>query len=520
MKKLLYSLPLLLALSACSSEEVTAPEVNQPAGTDGYYLTLNLNVPSDLLSSRAGETLDGVATEEAIEYLDLYLVDATSYEVLWSKTEITSLSEAAVNNTYDKSYKLELDVKGDLVNLHNLFGHNISVVAVCNLYGKYTAFNATTSKLIDGKFPNADFIGDYLNSGIEGKTMPMASDVASSAISTFSSPSSATTPEAKKAAVSDKFTTETSGTTLKRVLNLGNITVERGVARLDVKDAEAGTGSTKVAGEDWTYKIGKSDVKIKMYSIYPFNINNTDSYIIRHRAQGDANKATAAANLFSASATEWVVDGSWTFGTGEYTKGTTFTNPYSNAETAAGTLISDLVKTDAGFKRTLANGYYPWWYVTENTMPSTDVMTLKNVTNDGEDLTKYATGVCFKFQIMGTNAQGQPEALTTSNKSSLTLPAEIYVPESGDDIYIVMSETDKYMKVTPENGNYMLNYYGFITHDKNSENLEYGVVRNNAYQMSVKTIDKLPKEDGDVIYYLELTINVLKWIPNQVDFEF
>lgn len=535
MKKLLYSLPLFLALGACSNEEVINQEPVQPAETDGYYLTLSLNVPSTGISAtRAGETLPGSAAEEEIKNMDLYLVDATTYNVLWSKTGIQSgtgdtdilkpVTDAANHddnsNPIDKSYKLRFDVKDQLVTLHDaLFGHSIKVVAVCNLNGEYNVFSSASGaekKLIEGTFDLTKFLGDY---GTAGKTMPMASD-SPTAISTFATAStvSGDDDDAKKAAIVEKFVTKLNNDKLERVLDLGSITVERGVARLDIKDAPATTGSSKVANEDWTYKIGDSDVKIKMYSIYPFNLNSVKgSYVLRHRATGSADKATGAAELFSATATEWIVDAGWNFGTGEYTKesgASAFDQGYPNdPSTITGTAITSLTS------RTKVNtDYYPWCYVPENTIPVKSWM-VKSATTGDDDLKKYATGVLFKFQLQGESG-GSSVGLTTENIGTVNLPDGIYKPASGnDDIYVILPN-DEYMKVTPENGNYILNYYGFITHSNADDNLKYGIVRNNAYEMSVKTVDNLPVKDGELTYYLELTIDVLKWIPNQVEFVF
>ncbi len=83
---------------------------------------------------------------------------------------------------------------------------------------------------------------------------------------------------------------------------------------------------------------------------------------------------------------------------------------------------------------------------------------------------------------------------------------------------------------TLRKGKYYLYYYHFIKHNDNNdpakmEPMEFGVVRNNIYKLSIQSISGLPRpynpEDPDEPTESEITITskVKKWIYHRINID-
>lgn len=521
MKKILYTLPLLLGLAACSNDNtLTNSEPIQPTEPTGYYLTFDLTVPNtpSTISTKAND-LDGTENESSITDLDLYLVDSGTKNILYKKTNITSPesspSWSVVNGTgsYDKIYTVSLKMEeSDLLQLHDLFGKEFYVMAVCNLNGKYSSPEVSTS--LSKKMPSAtltdidsEFMGDYLQTaGVypknQGSKLPLASaKFAEATIQTFQETSSAGTDEAKKKAVKDKFNLSSDGK--KMVLNLNSIDVERCLARLDLKQNSNNT---------WDYDLqdgkngGNSGIKLRLYSIVPFNVNE-NYYVVRHTTSGDAEAASGDPTLLGGGS--WTADAFWTNSTGLQDVAPKI-NTWGSISFDKATKVADLSSTEDTKKRDISEGgYFPWWYVTENT----------NISNSEENLKTNATGVMFRFEILTNDATGA-EPITKDTQSS-KLPTGVTISGEGDNatLTVLLSKSGKKQTFTQNNGHFYLDYPGFITHNASGQAMHYAVVRNTAYQMAISSISNLPNAQ-DAEYFLELTINVLKWEKRVVNFEF
>lgn len=528
MKKIIYSLPLLLALGACSSEEGLTPEVPSTGGEGNYYLTMNLAVPTDMKSTRSttennGSSSDGLLggtdAENEVTALDLYIIDSDTKGVLKAYKGVkdgdngnTLSAPTTPNSNKDKTYNVSIQLStSDEVDAFAtaVATHNISLIVVCNP----EQFGSPELSNLDVKFD-----GTITDFGTAGKTMPMASVAHTTPITEFKEISTVSGVRALFTADNGNFyydLTPDSGTTN----NANAIDVERAVARLDLAVADTYKLMDGVDGPE-------SGIELSMYSVTPFNVNNK-SYVFRHTAAGNDAAANTAAALFGSekgnSGYTWVADPSWTFGTSDFTKDVNYltvnTLDYSDKPYVVTSPIADSEKTITEIKTRTPDtydgtSYYPWCYVSENTIPSVSLMET--------DLEKNATGVLFKFQIKNKSKNG----VITKTTPDSELPKYVTVEKTGDEIsalYITLPQSGKTEKFEPDtDGNIFLTYCGFITHNQGSNSIaamNYGVVRNNVYQMKVNKIENLPAPD-DAQYYLKLDINVLKWNRRTVGFDF
>lgn len=511
MKKIIYSLPLLLALGACSSEEGLTPEVPSTGGEGNYYLTMNLAVPTDLVSpTRAideNTQLPGSPNEEAITKLDLYLLDADSESghtkdaILWSKTGITTgITGDNSNDNYDKNYnvKIELD-SSDLQGMADVAGHNISIFIVCNP-DQYADNDIATNGL------EAKFKPTILTYGNNGQIMPMTNSAYSYIIEDFKGVSGET-------GVRSKFTAEGNDLIFNLTPTVNtekkSIDVERALARLDF--AANTTGET-----GWNYPLYDGNVDngsaltLQLYSITPFNVNTT-SYVVRHGATNGTNAANNDVKVFGDGTDGWVADPTWKYGTNAWTKDfvtnvptypLVTTKPYTLASFAGETKMSEWNASPAN------TNYKEWCYISENTIPSNDLM---NKEGDDATLPVNATGVIFRFKVLGTDNNPIVPSQTTN------LPSNVQV--NGNKMIITLPKDGTTEEFTAVDGAFYVEYCGFINHNATENPMEYSVVRNTVYQMKVNKIEHLPNPD-DVTYYLTLDINVLYWNKKTVGFDF
>ena len=531
MKKIIYSLPLLLALGACSSEEGLTPEVPSTGGEGNYYLTMNLAVPTDMKSTRSttenngsssDRLLGGTDAENEVTSLDLYIIDSDTKAVLKAYKGVknnvdgnTLSTPTDPNENKDATYNVSIQLSTSPTDEVSAFAtavatHNISLIVVCNP----EQFGSPAISNFEEKFN-----GTITDFGEDGKTMPMASIAHTTPITAFKQKSTVSDVRAMFTADNGNFyydLTPESGTSN----NANAIDVERAVARLDLAVADTYKLMDGVGGPE-------SGIELSMYSVTPFNVNNK-SYVFRHTAAGDDAAANTAAALFGNekgnSGYTWVADPSWTFETSAFTKDvntylTVNKLDYSKKPYGVTSPIAESEKTITEITsrtpdETTSTTYYPWCYVSENTIPSVSLME--------SDLEKNATGVLFKFQIKNKSKNG----VITKTTPDSELPKYVTVEKTGDEIsalYITLPQSGKTEKFEPDtDGNIFLTYCGFITHNQGSNSIaamNYGVVRNNVYQMKVNKIENLPAPD-DAKYYLKLDINVLKWNRRTVGFDF
>lgn len=347
--------------------------------------------------------------------------------------------------------------------------------------------------------------------------------------------------------------------------DLETIKVERAAARFDYKSSVADETYTLMEDEN-----GDPEVTITLTDMALVNLSKEFYYLRRVSADGTSTNATIGGTETN---TNYVVDTDYEW-KGKYSEETTdkashffyVYNPNSASTTDyAWTSISSLTSEDndeswnsgenANDNR---KGYKIWRYATENTIPA-------QVSNQKKGIT---TGVVFKGEIQGA---------TEDMKTLLNGTNTVYVfdnilwgtwndvktaAEAKEDDKITLSNPAlavAYNKATKEGytdakavaagftifkpntaGKYEVLYYYWNRHNDNNNNgsmgpMEFAVVRNNVYKLSVTGVNKFghptnpgddpdpenpedPDEEDDV--YFKVAVEVLPWVVRINDIKF
>lgn len=425
----------------------------------------------------------------------------------------------------------------------------------------------------------------------------------------------------------DNFTTENNAfdfsgkNTLSNgteIGNIGNIRVERVVARFDFKDGSPSKDQTYVIAE----KDNKPTLKVKLNKMALINMSKHFYYLRRVSDNGLANNVEICGTEYdSGQSCNFVVDTDAEQKNGDINASYPFAdyfnfclghqdnNTWSIDETARDqwytSLISDVIKKDEDNDDKWNNnhsrdGYRIWRYATENTIPG------MNKQENG-----ISTGIVFKGKIQVTT--DAPQALQDAiNKATGDSNADAILYAYSNQLYVSWTEVRKAAldataneefkkavfgtpKNTPsetvysddtESPDYLWNiwhnvkghndaaalsafkevatnkdhqftlyqssedkndgagyycyYFYWNRHNDNGNNgvmgpMEFAVVRNNVYKLSVVDINRLghprlsendpdpvdpgtPDEKGDI--YLKLSVEVLPWVVRINDIEF
>lgn len=425
----------------------------------------------------------------------------------------------------------------------------------------------------------------------------------------------------------DNFTTENNAfdfsgkNTLSNgteIGNIGNIRVERVVARFDFKDGSPSKDQTYVIAE----KDNKPTLKVKLNKMALINMSKHFYYLRRVSDNGLADNVEICGTEYdSGQSCNFVVDTDAEQKNGDINASYPFAdyfnfclghqdnNTWSIDETARNqwytSLISDVIKKDEDNDDKWNNnhsrdGYRIWRYATENTIPG------MNKQENG-----ISTGIVFKGKIQVTT--DAPQALQDAiNKATGDSNADAILYAYSNQLYVSWTEVRKaaldataneeFKKAvfgTPKNtpsesvysddtkspdylwniwhnvkghndaaalsafkevttnkdhqftlyqssrdGNdgagYYCYYFYWNRHNDNGNNgvmgpMEFAVVRNNVYKLSVVDINRLghprlsendpdpvdpgtPDEKGDI--YLKLSVEVLPWVVRINDIEF
>ena len=430
----------------------------------------------------------------------------------------------------------------------------------------------------------------------------------------------------------DNFTTENNAfdfsgkNTLSNgteIGNIGNIRVERVVARFDFKDGSPSKDQTYVIAE----KDDKPTLKVKLNKMALINMSKHFYYLRRVSGNGLADNGLP--NKVEICGTEYDSGQSWNYVVDtdaeqkkgdinasypfadyfNFCLGHQDNNTWSIDETARDqwytSLISDVIKKDEDNDDKWNNnhsrdGYRIWRYATENTIPG------MNKQENG-----ISTGIVFKGKIQVTT--DAPQALQDAiNKATGDSNADAILYAYSNQLYVSWTEVreaaldatanEEFKKAvfgTPKNtpsktvysddtkspdylwniwhnvkghndaaalsafkevatnkdhqftlyqssrdendgAGYYCYYFYWNRHNDNGNNgvmgpMEFAVVRNNVYKLSVVDINRLghprlsendpdpvdpgtPDEKGDI--YLKLSVEVLPWVVRINDIEF
>lgn len=487
-----------IILPACSSHDCGAEEPESEFSGD-FYFSFNVNLPQDI-NSRSETNTDGSSSsgqqgatnpENALLTASLYIAESNGDVLLILDTPTSKIPRT--NNGFSLTYLVKSE------EIKKLTGKILELYMVGN---QHVIPNQTLSSTVSPK--DATFTVDGLETtpigkfGENGKTMPLVN--AKKYEVNFTKVTGETDQEILESLkenfeVSDNRTFPITGDVLE---------LERAVARFDISD--------KDDNDDFKYVIEGSNLNLELFSLQPLNVNN-EAYLYRHVVNGSTTTAFEPGEMHllevergkTETGYNWVANPDWDltlkkkkdpkdyfFNTVTIGKNSINNDVITGVDgTAAIHKISTITsECKSKYPETVENvsrTYYPFCYVMENTVPSVALM-------EGSNLWKYATGLAFTFRILDT--KGNP--LTTDN-----YPTE------------VSKLSDKTIRVTLPNGlwkdvdyddtnkGYFLTYYAFIKHNvsKTIKAMEYAVVRNNVYQISVKSIKNLPDGDQDIEVY-------------------
>ena len=400
--------------------------------------------------------------------------------------------------------------------------------------------------------------------------------------------------------------------------NIGNIRVERVVARFDFKDGSPSKDQTYVIAE----KDNKPTLKVKLNKMALINMSKHFYYLRRVSDDGLADNVEICGTEYD-SGQNWNfvvdtdaeqksggIDESYPFDTYfNFCLGHQDNNTWSIDEKARDqwytSLISDVIKKEEdnddewnnGHSR---DGYRIWRYATENTIPgmnnqengiSTGIVFKGKiqVTTDApqalQDAINGATGDSdadailyaysnqlyvswtevrkaaldataneeFKKAVFGTPTNTPSESVYSDDTESPDHLWNIWHNEKNHNDAAALSAFKKvatnkdhqftlYQSSRDENdgAGYYCYYFYWNRHNDNGNNgvmgpMEFAVVRNNVYKLSVVDINRLghprlsendpdpvdpgtPDEKGDI--YLKLSVEVLPWVVRINDIEF
>ena len=521
-------------------EEPNIPD--SPSPVTSFYLSLNIQVPTggdtrsttentDPSDSSDG-TLPAAANENIIESAQLYFFNADDpHEQLCKIMAYKKPTIVGKDNEWTVTAKVEPD------ELRELMGKTVNLYVFANPYNYY--YQSSDRK--EAGFQGSSFDISGLNGrpvqpfgeGEDGQLCPMANRDMFTIDAFKEMPKDVKSDREILAAVSSIFNKEYTAPdgTEGMLWNVENseqktqLILERQIARVDYKD-----GST-IAGKPFLYKLPdakyykedgtEEEVYLKIMSMQLFNIDK-EAYTMRHTQRISSDGAESNLTIFGREKDNsndqdynWMADYNW------LNKKSGIFNGYNPYRTLSGTdaLISseDLERWEDKYFHTSGNEYVPWHYLMENTLPSTDKMTL--------DL---ATGVVFNVALC--NANGSPiegeedtfKRIIMSNgkyqdvryKREVTKQVTIF---EGDE------EVSELKEISP--AGYYLTYNYLIEHNRETGNtvngstgtqstiapMQIGIVRNNVYQLSVTDIKNLPNPEDPEDLTIEIKIQVLPW---------
>lgn len=494
-------------LPACSSHDCGAEEPETQL-TGDFYFSFNVNLPQDI-NSRSETKPDGSSSsgqqgatnpENALLTASLYIADDKGNVLLILDTPTSKIPSA--NNGFSLTYLVKSE------EIKKLTGKTLELYMVGN---QHVIPNQTLSSTVSPM--DATFTVDGLETtpigkfGENGKTMPLVN--AKKYKVDFTEVKGETDQEILES-LKEKFEVSDNRTfpITEEVLKL-----ERAVARFDISD--------KDANDDFKYEIEGSNLNLKLFSLQPLNVNN-EAYLYRHVVNGSTITAFEPGEMHlleverGKTGYNWVANPDWDLVDGSkneltgFNKVTIGKNSINNDVitgvngTAAIHKISTITsECKSKYPETVENvsrTYYPFCYVMENTVPTVELM-------EGSNLWKYATGLAFTFRIL--DKDGKP--LTTSTTSD-QYPTEVS-KQSGNTIRVTLPNgLWKDVDYDSVNEGYFLTYYAFIKHNVSQtiKAMEYAVVRNNVYQISVNSIKNLPDpEYPDLVF--EVYSYVVPW---------
>ncbi|MCH5227074.1 MAG: fimbria major subunit [Muribaculaceae bacterium] len=445
-----------LGLFSCSSEGPVADEpdnIESAAQLGDISFQVDLSLPEGTRSvtnengSSSGGTEYGTQNENKINTLNVYFCQGN--KVVMNVIGLTGSQLIPAND--GKSVKASWEMNSDG------FATIVAGKKITLLFAANT--DLSTLNTVDDAMLA---YGSILRYDTEGKVVPLVNSTATGELN-FEGLSA---EEVKEELVKANYAVDMNSG-ISNIGGLGTVLLEHGVARIDFQSL----------GENYIYKIGDTGLYGRLQYMFPVNVAKK-FYAFRHMAQVNASEGS----LFGSeggSPYNWVYDYDWSAKkTASYLGAESFLTPTGE------NFVSEIYPYECRaslYGDTPYNGnYFPWIYVSENTLPSPARM-----------IQGLSTGVA--FQVILTDENGNK--LT---KEQLKNASNLVVEEDGENLKIYDPKygmtaiagyhTDPY---------YYLTYYYWIRHNDNHDltvqgPMEFSIVRNNIYKLCVKSFHLLP----------------------------
>ncbi|MCH5228966.1 MAG: fimbria major subunit [Muribaculaceae bacterium] len=540
-----------------------------------YYLSLNFslsNVTRSVTESdgTTNKENNGIIKENEINNVNLFFFDATNESSTYGTQILTfSIASTGIGGT---SPNFTVTQQIQISDLKKLLGKTLHIYALVNITDYTPATDNTkteeqnflnsTFSVPSDKFGDRTSISRNFQMDTQGIACPMSNY--EEFVLDLSDYSAATDQELISAINALFSGTYGSDGKLYKVSN--SLSLERMIARIDFTD---GSPYASISSpRSYTYKLNnvKSNITdcniegggvyLKIHDMQIFNAAQS-AYVFRHTAAGNNLSATiGSAEPFSKENSNenygrpsidneeiidysyrWIADNDWSY------KSTTIPSSdvlSSNHFFNQPSLTSDenpkwYIPKNSGYTNDIAlntpetvcswltasssdqdylkenSPYAPWFYVMENTLPSTSKMNKS-----------FATGVVF-------------HAVLCINSNMLP-----YTAENNGEVRITDESTGEYkilewMEANPndpedQTGYYYLTYVYLIPHNvgltssvdgetgvySSLNPMGIGVVRNNIYQLKLTGINNLPSPEEPDNYYLSMEIKVLAWAKRDI----
>lgn len=527
-KNFFFMAALLVAMTGCNKEsEIKEKENINPE--DKVYMSFSIkaagtrsatDTEGDTNSDAKPDFEVGKDYENTVSKVDIVLANDDSYVVA---NDVRP--SGSVGNKYIASFSsLELEAEKE---------YKVYIYANCDAPATTKDLHATSNATIEEMTANHSF---WMTNAYEARTVTMPEHM-----SIHTSPASP--------------------------LNLGAHSVERSMARIDIKPTPG--------VDNWTENTFVVDSGDEDYPIY---VSLTEAALINHsidfyqlrRVSADGTDANWVVGGVE-TPDNYVVDADYAdkaYGTRgqvlvSVKKGEMFTSHMIMPETWEWVPMptSNDKNTDNWEGATGNEDYHIWQYCKENTIPGVDIQE-KGIT----------TGVVFKAEIYSEKYQiedameaghvlflfenvfygpwyavkaaaAEPDAPTTLLAAIAEVEkANIPSTEIGEPQHNQVYEQAGFTGFSrADDGKYYTYYYYWIRHNDNGDNavmgpMEFAVVRNNVYKLCVENIYKLghptPGKDPDpsreyptdpdesLNYYFNVTVDVLPWTVRVNNIEF
>lgn len=546
---LFMAMGIATAFSACSDEvDLSANnEGGTEESTSQVFMQFNLELPAVSRSTTQTEGGSDAGVEIGKDYENqvsevlVVITDATkgsTYDKFITGSTVTNLIPTGNNTTYVVPFNTNklVDYAGDPVNIYvycnptSELKDKLKKEEDIDVDASYTLTDATNATIwTKNKFLMTNADKDYK------RTLP---------------------------ANLDNYKVESNP------FDLETIKVERAAARFDYKSSDA--DETYTLMED---KEGHPEVTITLTDMALVNLSKEFYYLRRVSADGKRENATIGGTEVGGTSANYVVDtdADWKSSYSSGSESDHFYYTYQPNDAGASTYDWDKIAdvtgasgtadTDNSWNTDGTKGDYKIWrYATENTIPKG--------TDDGLQKKGITTGVAFKGEIKGVS-EGMKTLLNGTNTvyvfdnilwgtwDNVKTAAE--AKESGtttlanpllaaaynkamEDRYTDAKAVAAGFTIFKPNADkkYEVLYYYWNRHNDNKNNgsmgpMEFAVVRNNVYKLSVTGVNKFghptnpgddpdpenpedPDEEDDV--YFKVAVEVLPWVVRINDIEF